>query len=244
MKDVEKKRLLSEYQHKIRDFQEIIECVLEVPSGNLYPLYDAVQSVQIKNEKLSFQIHQLVLPIDNTKHVRPEGLPVQLQMDFSVEMDPLKLKQFEDPYTQYSFALTLFGELGGVDHSICWHIDRDSAVESDEIHPLYHLQYSDGRTYYKKGEAIDYKWGNSIYLDVPRLVHYPMDLFVGLSFIVTNFYKKDTMYKLHANSIFTHRFSESEDQVLKPYFCAIANKWTNTWPRNLQDYHILCPLLP
>ena len=137
---------------------------------------------------------------------------------------------------------TKFGEFGGIDHSICWHIDRDSAVESDEIHPLYHLQYSDGRTYYKKGEAIDYKWGNSIYLDVPRLVHYPMDLFVGLSFIVTNFYKKGTMDKLRANSVFTHRFNESENQVLKPYFCSIASKWTNAWPRNLQDYHILCPL--
>lgn len=244
MRDSEKQRFISECKHRIQDFKGIIENVLDVPSDYLYPIYDALESIQISEEKLSYKICKLILPIENTKHVRPEGLQVQLQLDMSVEVNLEKWHRNEDPYSKYNFAITLFGNLEGMEHSICWHVDRDSPESSDEIHPLYHLQHSNGSTYHRCGETIDFNWGNSMFLDVPRIVHYPLDLFVGLSFIVTNFYKKSIMDKLQANQIYSYRINESTNKVLMPYFCAIAQKWEDIRISNLHDYHTLCPFLP
>lgn len=244
MKDSEKIQIVRVCKQEITDFINILESVLEVPSVQLYPLYDALNSVKINNDNLEYQVHNLVIPFDNNKHIQPSELYAQLRFDMSVEIDIAKRKQGEDAYSKYSLALTIFGNKDGKEHSFCWHVDRDAGEKSEEIHPLYHMQYSNGHTYlHPNGETQEFDWGNSIYLDVPRITHYPMDLFIGLSFIVTNFYKKSTTEKLFADRQFAYRLNESSNRILKPYFCALANKWGDTSIVNLQNYKLLCPVL-
>lgn len=92
--------------------------------------------------------------------------------------------------------------LEGKRYCKCFHVDQIENVENNfqQIHPLSHLHFS-----------------GYLETDLPRLVHYPMDLILGLSMLLQNF-DLEQYERLIKDSIYVSLCYESQKRILKPYF--------------------------
>ena len=59
----------------------------------------------------------------------------------------------------------------------------------------------------------------------PRIPFYPMDIFLGIDFIISNFLKKEKYNELQANDDYNFIIRKSQEKLLKPYFTVIASNW-------------------
>ena len=64
-----------------------------------------------------------------------------------------------------------------------FHLDYDASDNADVIHPWFHFTY--GGHNLKEEET-----GNVLLLTSPRLPYMPMDFFLGIDFILSNFLEK------------------------------------------------------
>ncbi|MBO4373279.1 MAG: hypothetical protein J5826_10125, partial [Bacteroidales bacterium] len=59
----------------------------------------------------------------------------------------------------------------------------------------------------------------------PRIPFYPMDIFLGIDFIISNFLSKDVYKELQTNDNYKAIIRNSQEKLLKPYFTVIASNW-------------------
>lgn len=64
-----------------------------------------------------------------------------------------------------------------------------------------------------------------LYMIAPRIPFPPMDEFLGLDFIISNFYEKSTYDKFRKNTFFHHKISESQSNLWKNYYEIISGYW-------------------
>lgn len=156
-------------------------------------------------------------------HTHPENLE-----NISLKFDITLIGQFEenyshtDPLKHLEFNLVVIGFKDKKEHIISYHLDRhpEGENESKEAHPKYHFQFG-GRKLDKKNKD----FGQSIILDSPRVMHYPMDIILGVDFIVSNFFP-DTWDKLKKDGDYVSLISDYRDKYMKPFFCSLAGSWT------------------
>ncbi len=248
MKNSEIKRFKELKARELKDLYELLQNKLKGTASELHPILSA--SKQLESEaslhssetSWGYTISGLILPVRNIKHMEPKGLSApKLRIDCTIQGNIETWGKMVDPFTYYDFAMTLYGDVDGKKYSLSWHIDRDAAPNSDEHHPLYHIHYSNGLNHLNR-KGCRYDWGNAIYLDCPRLAHYPVDLILGIGFCLTNFYPKSTFDNLIKEYQFTRLYRVSQEAVLKPYYCNLASAWQyNAAGLNWNDYRSLCP---
>lgn len=203
------------------------------------------KEAQIKSESSiwGYKISNLILPLGVNRHVKPVGLnTLRVRIDCNFTADISHWGNLEDPFLSYNFAFIIFGENNGVQYSICWHLDKDDDKNSKEYHPLYHMQYSDGLTHLGRNEQ-KFDWGQAIYLDSPRIVHYPMDIVLGIGFYLTNFHPKGLFETFINTPVFRRLYAQSKDNILKPFYFNLASHWKDFTPCDWNDSSILCPHL-
>ena len=101
------------------------------------------------------------------------------------------------------------------------------------------IHYSSGETYI--GEY-NHNWGTAIYIDAPRLSHYPMDIFLGIGWCVTNFFSKPKFDTLKRNIQFVRIYKSAQQSILRPYFHSLANNWEFDKRKIKWDNsNVLCP---
>lgn len=177
------------------------------------------------NPTWGYNITNLVLPLGVNKHIEPSGIKtLRVRIDCNVKCNVEHWNQLEDPFISYNFAAIIFGEKDNINYSICWHVDKDCGDDSDEHHPLYHLQYSNGCSLLGKSNT-NFNWGHLVYLDSPRIVHYPMDIVLGIGFYLTNFHYKGIFEEYLKDPLFSRLYNQAKNKILKPYFLNIASHW-------------------
>lgn len=158
--------------------------------------------------------------VDDIKHLSlpeeddaPNNAELHLSMDGSIDAD-LWMNHNENPWEKLSFRAELVIITMKGRYSKSFHVDqiKGNGVASQEVHPQSHLHFSG------QNESIR----ENIYIDVPRLVHYPLDMILGLSVAMQNF-APNTFEKLKEHSIFLHLCYLSQKRLLVPYF----NMYTN-----------------
>lgn len=236
---------------ELAQLYEILRQKFHFDSYGIMPIKKAAEQISAdQNNGLTtwgYSISDIILPIQTTKHIIPQGLIVRVKINCDLQGDISKW-QDNDDISSYTckFSFTIFGDLNGVKYSICWHIDCDKGNKSDEYHPLYlyHLHYSDG-TEHLGQKNFDFQWGNAIYLDCPRITHYPLDLILGIGFYCTNFQYKGLFDKLIADPLFGKLYRQSQDAILKPYFYNLAAHWNDDLRKTLiwKSSSDLCPIL-
>ncbi len=150
-------------------------------------------------------------------------------------------ENIKDPFCELSFNVTIKGlnpkSEEGV-HYFGFHLDRHHESQiSEEIHPTYHLQYV-----LNPKSIEDFNYGSSLNLDAPRFLHYPMDLILGITYLIANF--QPTNYaNLISDRETRNIIKEYQNNIWKPYSFTISNHWQNDGSSIDWDKLAICPYL-
>lgn len=101
-----------------------------------------------------------------------------------------------------------------------WHLDFHDDSSPEFIHPNYHFHHGGRRI---KQETEDY--GELVLLDAPRLMHPPLDLFLAVDLLASNFLKERYWRNLRADTTYQEIIKESQLNWWKKYYQQIADYW-------------------
>lgn len=132
-----------------------------------------------------------------------------------------------NPLVKLNFDIELegFRELEGkIDNYFAsWHLDKhiNGGNISSYIHPEYHLTFG-GNKLEEKG--VD-NFGSTLILPSPRISHPPMDVILGIDFILQNYFPLEEISKLLDDSKYKQIVSNSQERLWKPYYLSLSTKW-------------------
>ena len=154
-------------------------------------------------------------PPRNTIPNKIDSLYVLLDIKF--KLLNLTATDIDNNIEEYLFNVTFIGEGGDKQkYYSSFHIDYDKSDEAEVIHPWFHFTYG--------GHSLkEYNTGNVLFLSAPRLPFLPMDFFLGIDFIISNFLNKADYYKISGNSLYKKALENSQNSVWKQYILSIAH---------------------
>lgn len=101
-----------------------------------------------------------------------------------------------------------------------WHLDKhDPAKETSTTHPLYHYEY--GGTEMRK--VLNFKFGDFILLDGPRIMHPPLDIVLAFDFIIKNFYSYNDHRKLTESAQYKRYIKNAQNRIWRPFAISFAS---------------------
>ncbi|PMK16018.1 hypothetical protein [Vibrio splendidus] len=113
-------------------------------------------------------------------------------------------------------------ESGAKECKGCWHMDYHVMPGAPAyMHPDFHLHHG-GR---KINSLVDY--GELVILDNPRVMHHPLDVFLAIDFIITNFYPEKEWKKLRADNRYKNIMFKAQTSWWKPYYEQLASYWSH-----------------
>lgn len=230
--------------NELRQIQQSLESLFPESYIVLDPLMEAAKKLDIiadgekTIDKWGYDISNLILPVGDIHNVKPTGIQAKISVSCSCEFN---VKDWDkntcDPFLSYSFRIRIFGDCDGVSYSWGMHIDKNDSSSQEEWHPLYHLHCFESRLD-SPTILIDHeKKRGTFLLNVPRIVHYPLDIVLGIGFCLMNFHKKDVFQKIYTNDLqFPRLYNRSRDMILGPFFGSLAGNANSVY-----DKKILCP---
>lgn len=234
---------------ELRHIKESLESQFTMPEADYSPLLiaakelDRIADSPYTPTKWGYNIQNLILPMGSIRNLDPQGIKLKICINCVIEADIDKWdnKRGEDPFSYYSFHLSVFGEQNEIKYSRGFHIDRDVAEGSEECHPLYHMHFCDG--VFDNGRSLkdDKQKRGSVSIRTPRFSHYPLDIVLGIGFYLLHFHKGDVFMNFYnKNEWFSRLYSDSQKRILEPYYLAISGSLESKlviW----KDYRLLCP---
>lgn len=132
-----------------------------------------------------------------------------------------------DIIKEYSLQLVIVGYADKEEYLNCWHLDKDIPPNEGDIHnhthPSYHFQAGGHRV-----EGMN--TGKLLLLDPPRLPHPPMDIFLAIHFVISNFFgKRDFPFveNLFEDSDYQDILVRAKKRMFVPYFQAFNTGCTH-----------------
>ena len=193
----------------------LYEALRTIPGIDPEPLIRSKQIINeaaynVQQEQIHYSVDSLKFTISssNLKHLSTEnGNPidqVELYLSCNGILDANLYKDDDkNPWKELSFKAELvILTMSGL-YSKIFHVDQIFCNNKiyGEVHPFSHLHFMANE---------------SDTIDVPRLVHYPLDIVLGLSVALQN-YLPDTYAQLKTNSQYIGLCYQSQKRLLKPY---------------------------
>lgn len=243
-KNKENAAFFRERAKELRTLREILSKQFSGEQTNLDSLIVAAKDLEKKAEEgilldtWGYTIKDLILPLGDIRDVNPAGIQARVCLSCTCEFNVKDWNNTScDPFNKFSFRLRIIGQLDDVVHSWGMHLDKETRSDLDEWHPMYHMHCFESRVDSPVVLIDSPKKKGSFLLNVPRFVHYPLDIFLGIGFCLMNFYKKDVFLNLYYNDQqFPRLYNKSEERILKPYFASLANN-----PGSMLKQKLLCP---
>lgn len=225
------------------------DCIGNINTG---PIYQASSQLRDENKILvlkggifnpdvwGYEIEDFEIPLDTLKHVKPLTINSgSVTLNLKVRANVNSWNDMNDPFLELNFNVNIKG-IGDKVYHFGFHIDRhDMATTPNEPHPIYHIQYNLNPN---NSKVFDY--GSIMYIDTPRLLHFPLDFILGVGFLTSNFFP--TAFSLLSEErAFVKLNTQYQERIMKPYFHTLANHWKPfqqadvTW----QPVSDLCPIL-
>ncbi|HUH73108.1 MAG TPA: hypothetical protein VLZ75_01750 [Chitinophagales bacterium] len=105
-----------------------------------------------------------------------------------------------------------------------WHLDKNiKSPNYTYIHPEYHLTFG-GNKLEQKG--VD-SFGSALILPTPRIAYPPMDVILGIDFILQNYFPSEKVYKLIEDSRYKEIVFNSQQRLWKPYYLVLSSVWNS-----------------
>ena len=209
---------------KLKEFNNIPKTEYQESRDNNYWGY--ATEIRIELDNLEKHLHQNLV----TTPILTFNIDLVADANYyfdNDDKDPLKDLKF-------NIFITAWNTNGKeIVHSL--HLDRHPEnSHSSEPHPKYHFQFG-GKELHSRVE--DY--GQTLFLDSPRLMHYPMDFILGLDFVLSN-YVCETWNKLQGEHEYISLIAKYQKLLLNPYFNSLFNHWQcrtpfKNRPWNTQD---------
>lgn len=172
---------------------------------------------RVKNND-SYKVMRLKLNTrDIPRNTKPAVDAIDILLD--VSMPSLEPHSFNLPFEGYSLSIEFSGlkETGDIVRS-SWHLDYDNSNNSEYIHPYFHLTYG--------GKLMNNtELGNVLLLPAPRISYPPMDIILGIDFILSNFIKVDIYNEIKAESQYRSAVRRSQEKLWRPYVLSLAHHW-------------------
>lgn len=228
--------------HQAATLEKAVNCLIPTfgNTGWLGKLKGAAEDIRCNGSSNDWvvNIEDMELPIDNPKHLEPHTLNNNLKLFVSISMEGSGelWKEGKDCIKSLRFTVRVKEKYQKDDqHSFQtgFHIDKvGKKDDSSEMHPLYHVHFLNE-------SCIDGIMPLS--MDVPRLMHHPVDALLGLLLVFAN-YHKDGYKKLTSNGNFMSLCRESAKHILVPYYTSLSKvPWTEGF---VSEYDkSLCPYL-
>lgn len=209
----------------------------------LQSLQDAAADIRAKCNGVDWtvEITDMDLPMDcNPMHLKPPILANKLKLFVSIKMtcNAELWNTGKDCIIDLCFKVSIQEKENRNCEKIYhtgFHIDKTNDEEKlvhEEIHPLYHVHFVNDS---KIGEF------ETLSMDIPRLSHYPVDLFLGLMLVFAN-YNKSVYDKLKDNGHILGLCKESAQHYVKPYIQSLVEETKEQWEKQKCNKE-LCPYL-
>ncbi|WP_301425638.1 hypothetical protein [Bacteroides caecimuris] len=203
-------------QTELTNWAKILES--EKLCSNTTPITNEIG--KIRTNKL-YHIQKLKLgPFNPPRNTIPSNIcDLYTVLDVKFKLSETNETDINNNIIEYSFNITFIGE--GYDdknYYSSFHLDYDTSDNADVVHPWFHFTY--GGHGLKEEET-----GNVLLLTSPRLPYMPMDFFLGIDFILSNFLRKTVYDKIKSNSMYKKALEHSQCAIWKPYVLSIAHHW-------------------
>lgn len=218
---------MGNYATEIRVVADILK--REKLCSDISPLIQCCSKGEYRVEKLRFNISEV--PRNTKPNV--ELLEVLLDVSFKETLDDI-------PISNYCFRITAQGLDGNAKQiKSCWHLDYDSNNNQEYIHPNFHLTWG--------GETIkSLNFGDVLLLPTPRISYPPMDIVLGVDFVLSNFIKKGEYMKIQSDSQYQAAVKNAQEKYWKPYMMSLAHHWGKiscNYKNNAKDCKFFYPTL-
>lgn len=171
------------------------------------------------------------------RHIRPSSIhSMKLEIDVSVLCNDSNWQSSSDPFISMNFRARIIGSDSHKEYSFGYHVDKHNGAESEEVHPIYHLQYD-------PLVNEDSELGTVLFLDTPRIMHVPIDLILGLDMVFSNFLPK-VWNSLRNETEYQSLYSKYVNLIWKPYIHTWASHWSyKPEELNWNLPNMICPYL-
>lgn len=221
------------FEDRANELNQLYQCLSNLFSKDyceLSSLKNAAKTLEAQAngsatlDEWGYKIENLILPVGDVRNTEPAGIVVRLNMGCECRSKVADYNKTCDPFTVYSFHLHVYGDFQGMTYSWGMHMEKDTSNKPTEWHPQYHLHCFDGRNEMKHALKDTEQKRGMLYLNVPRLAHYPLDIVLGIGFCLMNFHTKDVFTKLYQQDReFPRLYQASQERILEPYFNAITS---------------------
>ena len=120
--------------------------------------------------------------------------------------------------SQYSFRVTVEGRNQNGLFKSSWHLDYDNNNGQDFIHPHFHITWGGNK-------MKNLNLGEVLLLPTPRFSYPPMDIVLGVDFILSNFVKVDIYKQIQSDSQYKAAVKKAQEKYWKPYILSLAHHW-------------------
>lgn len=201
--------------------------------------YGIVNSFSFENRSTPTTWKQCIADLRfNLSNVPTSTLPTNtdtLEIYFSAEIegryfDKDNPNTLSDPLICLtSFNIVIYGlDRNGKALWATWHLDRHTdelnggtVDDRGYMHPEYHITF--GGKKMEEDEPLNF--GNILILPTPRLPHPPMDVVLGIDFIIQNFYPKEHKIDILEDERYIAIVKNAQLRLWRPYFRSLASHW-------------------
>lgn len=210
--------------------------------GWLRSLSDAASEIRTKckGNDWSVSIVDMEIPMENTRHLRPGYLAGNLMLYVSICMDGCgkEWDEEKDCIRRLCFKVEVREKNRNDDDNYFqtgFHIDKvQDKDDTSEMHPLYHVHFLNDSQI--NGVEV-------LAMDVPRLMHHPVDVLLGILLVYAN-YNPTGYKKLLADGGFMGLCRDSARHILGPYYTGLSRMHGLGVEGNIMEYDkSLCPYL-
>lgn len=111
------------------------------------------------------------------------------------------------------------------EYLVTWHLDKHIHEAGDGvgnyIHPEYHFTFGGHRM----TNATEYNFGDMLILPTPRLPHPPMDIILGIDFILHHFYSRAMRERITLLDEYKKIVRNAQLRIWRPFALSFASHW-------------------
>jgi hypothetical protein len=156
--------------------------------------------------------------------IEPEKQSIRIELSLHLRGKCLPDDSDCDPLSELAVQIVLDSQTpDGAALRFAWHFDRqpDGEALPEEIHPRYHAQHA-GRVI---RESSHLKWGNGMFLDVPRLAFVPMDALLAIDLVLSSYLPTAWNRKCRADTYYKSIMRAAQRRYWRPYIGALSTAW-------------------
>lgn len=192
-------------EHVIKDTSPLTK-INYTNSGSIHIdklVFDIVNEEIFRNARPSIKTLRIILNIDYQENpdYNSSGLNGQI------------------PFDSYGFSLSFSGMTDSSESQMAMHLDMEKSSSPNVLHPMFHLTFG--------GEKLkNIELGDMLCLPAPRIAFPPMDIILGIDFVLSNFLeRKKYEDKIIINPHYSTPLRKAQEKYWKPYYVSIAHHW-------------------